>query len=297
MRTADFLKVVLAAVLWGGGGVVGVALSRHSDIPPMSVAMWRMLVGGLSLVLFLWWRGGLRPGTLHAQAWRRIILTGALTAAFEALYFGALSLSSVGLATLIGIGSAPLFSVILGWVFRGERPSRAATLALGLAFAGLSLLLAGSFDLGSNGLWGGVLAVGNGATFAALTAVNRTAVVGLGPIPLTAYSFTLGGVLLVPVAAVGGLAAASDATGWGLIVVLGVAITAVAYVAYLGGLSTVPPFVATMVALLEPLVAALLGAILLAERIGLWGIVGAACLGAAVLLLRPRGEQPQVATT
>nr|WP_255633391.1 DMT family transporter [Demequina sp. TTPB684] len=159
-----------------------------------------------------------------------------------------------------------------------------------LALTGLALLLSGSLQLGVNGLLGGLLAVANGATFASIAVLNRNPVRGLDPIPLTAIGFTFGGVLLIPVALLAGLGTASDAGGWALVVVLGVAMTAVAYAAFLTGLRSVPPFVATIVTLLEPLVATVLGVVVLAERLGPSGMVGAAALGAAVVLLRPRRQ-------
>ncbi len=297
MRTRDFFAVVLAAVLWGSGAVVGALLTRNEGIQPLSVAMWRMLVGGLALLAVVVVVPRLRPQALGAQAWRRIAATGALTALFEALYFSAISLSSVGLATLIGIGSSPFFAAVLDWVFHRVRPTRRTVVALVLALVGLGLLLSGSLQLGDNGLLGGVLAVANGATFAGIAVLNRKPVQGLDPIPLTAIGFTCGGVLLIPVAAVWGIDVARDATGWALVLVLGIALTAAAYAAFLTGLRSVPPFVATIVTLLEPLVATVLGVIVLAERLGPSGMVGAAALGAAVMLLRPRRQEPQLATT
>lgn len=280
MRTRDFTFVGLAAVLWGAGGVLGLEQSRHAGIHPLSVAMWRMLVGGLSL-------------RLSRAAWRRILISAALTAAFEALFFTALTLSSVGLTTLIGIGSAPVFVALSDWVFRRESPHARATAALVLALLGLALLMSGSLDAGEHGLWGAVLALANGAVFAAITVVNRVPVAGLSPVPMTAIVFSIGGVLLVPVAAIPGLGMATDVAGWSLTLVLGIVVTACAYVAYLSGLRTVTPFVATIVALLEPVIAAVLGAIVLGERLGPSGIVGGAALGAAVVLLRPQRDESE----
>lgn len=292
MRNRDFLFVTLAAALWGAGGVLGLELSRHSAIHPLSVAMWRMLVGGLSLVVFQAVRGRLTFRFSRA-AWRRILISAVLAAAFEALFFTALTLSSVGLTTLIGIGSAPVFVAISDTVFRRERPQARTVAALALALVGLSLLMAGSLDLGEHGLWGAALALANGAVFAAITIVNRVPVPGLAPVPLTAIAFSIGGLLLVPIAAIPGWGVATDVAGWALTLVLGVVITACAYVAFLTGLQTVPPFVATIVSLLEPVIAAVLGAIVFGERLGPAGIVGGAVLGATIVLLRPERDESE----
>lgn len=290
MRNRDFSLVTLAAVLWGAGGVVGLELSRHAGIHPLSVAMWRMLVGGLSLVALEVARRRFTLA-LGKPAWRRIAVTALLTAAFEALFFTALTLTSVGLTTLIGIGSAPVFVALSDAVFRRERPRPRALLALALALAGLVLLMSGSLAVGEHGLLGAGLALVNGAVFAAMTIVNRVPVPGLDAVPMTALVFTIGGALLIPIAAIPGLGVATDAKGWALTLVLGIAITACAYVAFLTGLQTVPPFVATIIALLEPVIAAVLGAVVLGERLGPAGILGGAVLGATVVLLRPEREE------
>lgn len=290
MRTRDFVFVVVAATLWGAGGVVGVELARHADIHPLSVAMWRMLVAGLFLVAVQAVRGKLTFRYGRA-AWVRILATAALTASFEALFFTALTMASVGLTTLIAIGSTPVFVAIYDWVVRRETPGIRTLVALALALGGLVLLLSGSLTLGGNALLGAVLALVTGASFAGISVVNRVPVAGLEPVPLTAFAFTIGGALIVPFAAIPGLGAPTDAVGLGLTLVLGIAITACAYVAYLAGLRTVPPFVATIVALLEPVIAAVLGAIVLGERLGPSGFVGGAALGAAVVLLRPQRDE------
>lgn len=292
MRTRDFMAVVAAAVLWGTGGVVGLELADHASMHPLTVAMWRMLVGGLTLVLWLAVRGRLHLRFGRA-AWIRILLTGGLTALFEALFFSAISLASVGLATLIGIGSAPVFVALFDWLVRKERASRLTLGALALALGGLGLLLSGSLTVGGNAMLGAGLALANGATFATITVVNRVPVPGLAPVPLTGLGFTAGGLLLIPVAVIAGFSVPDDVVGWGWTLLLGIAVTAVAYVAYLTGLRTVPPFVATIVTLLEPLVAALLGALVLGERLGPRAMVGGAALGAAVVLLRPQRDEPE----
>jgi DME family drug/metabolite transporter len=81
--------------------------------------------------------------------------------------------------------------------------------------------------------------------------------------------------------------------GWAFAVAVGVLSTALAYVAFLTGLKTVAPFVATIVILLEPLVATVLGAVVLGEQLGPVVIIGGLVLGSAVVLLRPQRDEPE----
>ncbi len=283
--------MVAAATLWGFGGVLGTMLGDHAGIGALSIAMWRMLVAGLALLAYLAARGALRM--LTGPALRRAMVTGALTALFEACFFSAIAASSVGVATLIGIGSAPVFVALWDWWRTRVRPPATTVAALVLALGGLAALLGGSLNAGGSGGWGAVIALAAGASFAAITVVNRGEVEGLGPVEHTAFAFTLGGIILVPAAAFAGLGAASDAYGWVLTIGMGVGVTALAYVLYLGGLRTVPPFVATVVSFLEPLVAAVLASIVFGERLGWSGIVGGIALAAAIVLLRPQRDEPE----
>jgi len=293
MRPRDFLFAIAAAFLWGGGGVVGLLFGEHVGLTPLGIATWRMGVAGIALLGYLAIVGRLRPRSWTHAMWWRMIVTGALTAAFEAAFFTAVELASVGLATLIGIGSAPAFVAAYDAVTTRRRPPRLHLAALGLALAGLALLVGGGAGQGSDVAAGAAIALFTGAAFAAITIVNRAPLPGLGPIALTGGSFAAGALLLAPFATIGGLAFPADTRGWLLAIALGVGITALAYVFFLASLATVPAFVATITTLLEPLIGAVLGAIVLGERLGVSGIVGGALLGTAVVLLRPQRDEPE----
>lgn len=290
-RGSDFGLVILAACLWGASGPVGKLLGDHAHLHPLAVAMLRMAVGAVALLGYLAARGRLRPGGVSARGWRRIGLTGAFSALFEASFFSAIHLTSVGFTALIAIGSTPVMVALYTAVETRRRPGARLVAALALALAGLALLLSGSLDAGSQALAGAGLALLTGAAFAGVSIANREPVPGLGPVALTGWAFAVGTVLVMPLALAAGLSLPSDARGWALLSLLGVAFTAGAYIAYFLGLRTVPATAATVLTLLEPLVAALLGAWLLGERLGWPGAAGGALLGAAVVLLRPRRER------
>jgi DME family drug/metabolite transporter len=161
---------------------------------------------------------------------------------------------------------------------------------MGLALVGLALLLGSPGGGGARAGLGLGLALGSATAFAAMTLLNSRPVPGLEPLALTAVSFSLGGLALLPFAAVigGGLVAPRGVAGWALIAFLGVVPTAAAYGAYFTGLQRVPATTAAVLALLEPLTAAVGAAVLLDERLGVAGAAGAALLAGAVVLLRPR---------
>jgi len=308
MRPRDFGLVVLGAVLWGTGGLAGATLAADG-IGMLAVATARLAVGGgvLLAALAVARRLGRLRGSLPAR--RRVLLTGLLAAVYQACYFLAVSWTSVSVATLVALGAAPVLVASATAVRRRRVPGGRTVLAVVLALAGLALLV-GVSDSGSPAGVG--LALVAAAAFATLTLVNRQPVAGLDPLTLTGASFSLGALLLAPAAIVAGVAAAPATGGgggdllaaalptllpagpsaWLLVAYLGIGPTALAYGAYFAGLRTVPATTASLLALLEPLTAALGAALLRDERLGTAGLVGAALLATAVVVLRPRRRSP-----
>jgi DME family drug/metabolite transporter len=208
-----------------------------------------------------------------------------LAAQFQACYFTAVSLSSIGLATLVTIGTAPI--VVTGVEVARGRARRGAPATAVLALLGLGLLVglpeAGPDPLAATS--GAAAAVLAGSGFAVMTLIAARPVPGLDPTVAAGVAFFAGGLLLgIPLAAAGALTVPTTAAGLGLLVLLATIPTALAYMAYFGGLRVgASAGTAAVLALVEPLTAAVLAAVVLGERIGLIGTVGALMLALAVL--------------
>jgi drug/metabolite transporter, DME family len=289
---SSFALVITGAVLWGTGGVAGAALAGVAGFPPVTVAAARLGVAGLALLLVLAAVGRLTVPRGRGVA-GRLVLVGGLAAAYQAAYFAAVDRVSVSVATFVALGAAPVLVAVATAVRRRRRPPRVVLVALVLAVAGLALLTAGSpgSSVGASpGLVVGVLlALGAAAAFAAMTLVNRRPVPGLSPIAMTAGSFTLGGLLLLPWALLGaGAVPDVPVQGWLLVAFLGLVPTAAAYAAYFTGLRGVQATSAALVALLEPVTAAVLAALLLGDRLGPVGLLGGLLLVSATAVVAPR---------
>ena len=291
------LFLILSGLLWGTGGLTGTELGRVTGLSALAVAAYRLLAGGGLIVVFRYaagrragrrWPAG--PGS--RAAWTRVAVTGLLAAAFQGCYFSAVSLTSVSLATLVTIGAAPVIvQVVERLRGRGRRGAARTTV---LALCGLGLLV----GLPSGGFgYSAVLASAGLATlaaagFATVTVIGASPVPGLDDLTVTGFGFTLGGLVLLPFAALSGLAFRPGPTAIALLIALGTGPTAVAYTLYFRGLRGAPPGTAALLALLEPLTATVLAALLLGDRLSVPGMAGAVLLLAAVvqtaLLAAPR---------
>ena len=89
----------------------------------------------------------------------------------------------------------------------------------------------------------------------------------------------------LPIALAGGLTLNYPAEGWALLVYLGLVPTALAYWLFLHALRTVPPTIASILTLLEPLTSAILAALIFHESLRPLGWAGAALLLGALLVL------------
>jgi drug/metabolite transporter, DME family len=280
---SGLLYLIMSGLLWGTGGLTGTLLGRAAGLSALAVAAGRLTAGGLLIVVFLTVTG--RGWPSGRAAWTRIVVTGFLAAAYQSCYFMAVSLTSVALATLVTIGTAPV--IVLGAErVTGRRTGRLAVVAAGLALTGLGLLVglpsgfAATRVLASAGL--AVLAAGG---FAAITLTGTRPVPGLDELTVTGFGFTIGGLALVPLAAAfGGLSFRPSLAAVGLLIALGTGPTAIAYTLYFRGLRTAAASTATLLSLLEPLTGAVLAAIILGQRLSGTGIAGAVVLMIAVML-------------
>ncbi len=140
------------------------------------------------------------------------------------------------------------------------------------------------------------LAVLAATGFATLTLISARPVAGLDDLTATGFGFALGGLILLPVAAVfGGLGFTPGPATLGLLAALGTGPTAVAYTLYFRGLRTAPAGTAALLSLLEPLTGTVLAAVILGDRLGASGIAGAVILAAALVLAGVAGGRGRAA--
>jgi len=287
---APLLCLVVAGLLWGTGGLTGTLLGRAAGLPPLSVAALRLLAGGGLIVAFRVIPGRRWPS--GRAAWARVAVTGLLAATFQAAYFSSVSLTSVSLATLVTIGATPVI-VLAGELLLGRRRlDRSGVMRTALALAGLGLLVglpAGGYGADAV-LESAGMALLAAAGFAVLTLAGAVPVPGLGEETVTGLGFTLGGLILLPLAAAaGGLAFRPTAAALGWLAALAVGPTALAYTLYFRGLRGAPASTGALLSLLEPLTATVLSVAFLGNRLSPTGIAGAVLLAAAVIsTARPR---------
>ncbi|HKG50012.1 MAG TPA: EamA family transporter [Actinomycetales bacterium] len=266
--------VVLAASLFG---TIGTARVLGPAAPAAGVGALRMLGAGLLLALL--------ARRCPAESWRaearrpHTLVAGLGQALFQLTFLAAVVSTGVAVGTLVAIGSAPLLA---GLVSRRVSPAWAVATAVSVCGLTLLVLEGGGARLSATGV---ALALGAGASYAGYTlATARALDDGAEPAVTAAVAFCLAGAVLLPALAVTDLRWLASASGLAMVAYLALVPTVLAYRIFTAGLRGIAPATASTLALAEPVVATVLGVVVLGEQLGLLGWVGAALVLAGLVL-------------
>ncbi len=289
-------QVLIAAILFGTTGTAQ-ALGPDGSTP-MTVGASRILIGGSLLAAMALAAGGFRGRWPLGQ----VLLAGAGVAVYQLAFFQAVADTGVAVGAIVAIGSGPVFAGILERVLDGAWPGRTWFIATALATTGVAVLSLASATDASLSAGGIGLALVSGLGYATYTIVaKRLLRLGHTPVAVMGASFGLGAVLLLPVLLLGDTAWLHTPDGLALALYLSIVPTALAYSLFARGLRSLDASEVTTLVLAEPLTATVLGVVVLDERVGAGGLLGAVLIlaGLAVLALprRPRLRQTTAGTT
>ncbi len=278
--TARF-QVLLASLCFG---TTGTAQALGPDgLAPAAVGAGRILVGGALLLMVALISQGL-PSLTQLPRGPLAIAAGAV-ATYQLAFFAAVADTGVAVGTIVALGSAPALAGGIEWAIQGRAPARGWAMATALACAGVAMLALAGTDAAIS-LPGVMLALAAGASYAAYTlAAKRMLTAGHKPETVMAGAFGLGAVVLLPVLLATGAGWLAQPGGAALVLFLGIVPTALAYLLFAHGLRRLSAGETATLTLAEPLTAALLGVIVLSERMSAPAALGAALILSGLLVL------------
>jgi drug/metabolite transporter (DMT)-like permease len=280
-------SAALAAVLFGAS-VVAVRVAVR-DVPPVSLAVLRFGQGALLLAAVLL---VVAPERLRTR-WKRLRLFALLGSVLFVLFPLTFNIglqyteASRGAAML---ASMPIWSALLGRI-AGERLTRRQVAGVGLSVLGIALaFVEPGRVLGGDAmsLVGDGLLLLTGLLGAVYGLVAKRVLTADSPATITTYAMAFGTVLLLPAAIAEGMfpaIAGMDRQLLGVVVFLGVLGGAAAFWLWTWALSRLTPTRVAVYVNLNPIVAALLGVVLLGERRSGLFVLGFAAVVTGVLLV------------
>ena len=283
-------RLAFAALLGGNlalaFGPLFVRLANvDGGVGPVAAGFWRLALAAPLLLLMT--RATRQPIGRLAPGMLVIIATGGFffAADLASWHLGILK-TKLANATLLG-NTASLIFPLYGFLIARAWPSRTQALALILAAAGGALLMGRSYDLSTQNLIGDLLCLLAGVLYTFyLISIDRargslqawpvlTLSTIAGILPLLAFAWALGETIWPQSwGALIGLALFSQVIGQGLLVY---------------AMGHVRPLVTGLAFLTQPVVAAAAGWIIYGEGLAALDWIGAALVGAAMVLVRKPG--------
>jgi drug/metabolite transporter (DMT)-like permease len=183
--TAKLLLVVLC-VVWGvTWPIMRIALS---EVPPFTMRTTSTLAGGLALfgVAFFMRRNMQLPGL---KGWLHVAIASLLNVASFSVFSTFAQLSAPTSRVAILSYTMPIWTVVLAWLFLGERPARMQSIAIGLCIVGLAILI---YPLTASGVpIGVVLALATGVSWGAGTIYLKWARIDADPMAIAFWQIVV----------------------------------------------------------------------------------------------------------
>ena len=290
-----YAQLVLVAIMWGGTFIAGRIAAAQMSAP--MAALWRYVIATVALLAlaFAIERGLPR---LSRRQWVGVCLLGATgVTAYNLFFMFGMETVSASRGSLI-IATVPAATLLGGALFLREPLTLRRVAGVLIALLGVAVelghgnplvLFGGHAGIGEAALFGCVLA------WAAYTLIGKRMLVGLSPLAATTYAALTGTAMLAVICAVNGDLALPQATsrGWMALAYMGVFGTAIAFVWFYDGVSTIGPARSMVFVNLVPLFAIAFAMLLLGEELEISMVAGAALVIAGVFIInRPDRAEP-----
>jgi len=271
-NAAALVALHAAVLLFGFAGLFGKWLA----LSPVLIVLGRTAIAALALGILRRHAGERAPFDV------RLTANGVVLALHWVSFFAAIQVSTVAIG-LLGFASFPLFTLLAERVFLARRLRRREGMTAVLVTAGLALLVP-EFSIANPVVQGLGWGLVSGFTFALLVVMNRRWASTRSATDIAFWQNLLAAAALLPfVGTSPGALGAIGAREIALLVVLGLACTALAHTLFIGALSAVTAHTASIVTALEPVYGTALAFAFLGEVPGPRTLAGGALIVAAAV--------------
>lgn len=276
------LSLLGAMILFGTIGI----FRKYIPLPSGMLAMARGLIGAAFLLVFIYARGGRVSREAVGKNTRVLVLSGACIGVNWILLFEAYRYTSVAVATLCYY-MAPIFVILASPFLLGERISVRKGICVAAALAGMVLVsgVVGTGVSGAGELRGVALGIGAAALYATVILLNKR-LHGISAFDRTVVQLAVAGGVLVPYVLLTGEMTGVSVTAFAVVMlaVVGIIHTGIAYAMYFGSIEHIKAQTVALLSYVDPIVALMLSALVLGEKMDIWQMIGAALVLCATII-------------
>ena len=282
------MAILFAAVLWG---TTGVAASFAPDISPLGIGAFAMGVGGMMQAALA--HRKLKANLANLLQQKALLLLSAWALAIYPLaFYSSMRMAGVAVGTVVSIASAPLFAALLECFFsKAFHLTKRWLISVLIGLIGIALLAYGEPHTSALGtevatnlkeqaaqqrqLWGIALGLLAGLTYAFYSWAARTMIdKGVHSQAAMGSIFGLGAMVLLPSLFFTGDNLFSSPTNALVALYMAVIPMTLGYIAFGYGLRHIKASSASLLTLMEPVVAAILAVLIVGEVISPVGWFG-----------------------
>ena len=172
--------------------------------------------------------------------------------------------------------TAPVFIILIQLIFYRHRPKPSEITAVSITLLGMLLFFAGRLDGG--GMWGNLLAIASGLSFAGVFVFNKRP--DTKPEHSLFLGFIINAVIGMPFVF---FQTTADPVAWGAVIFLGVVQVGLAYVFFSLGIKKTPALLACLITALEPVLNPVWVALATGETPGIFAVTGGAVIVVTVI--------------
>ncbi len=275
---------------------------KMSELGPQAIAFWRLAfaVPVLGVWLLIEQRRSraaasapsASPSASPARRWRILALAGVFFAGDLAFWHAGIKITTAANATLLA-NLTPILVALAAWALFKERITVRFVIAAAVALGGAVLLTAANVQFAPERLTGDLLSALTAFWYAAyLLAVRAARVQGAGTASVMFWSTLTAAPLSLGIALVAGERLLPETlAGWAPLVALGVVVHALRQGGIAFGLGRTPAPLASLIILVQPVVAAAAGWILFGEAFVTLQWFGAGLVLAGIYIAQRTGPR------
>lgn len=275
------IMLILSMIIFGTIGI----FRRYIPVSSASLAMIRGFIGMLTMLLVI----GIKCTKIDFNLVKKhlviLILSGAFIGINWILLFESYNYTSIAVATLCYY-MAPVFVMILSPIFLKERLTVRKVICIIVALVGM-VFVSGILvpSEGETDFRGVLFGLGAAAFYATVILLNQK-LKELSAYDKTIFQLGSAAIVILPYVLVIGNTGFGELNLFaiGMILVVGIVHTGIAYALYFGSMSKVPAQTVALFGYIDPIVAILLSAVFLSEPMGVNEVIGTVCILCATIV-------------
>ena len=276
-------------------GVIAISfaatLIRLTEAPAIVTAAYRMVFA--SLIILPIWLGSLRKNSLHLTGgdWLKIISAGFFLALHFGLWITSLEMTSIA-SSVVLVTSHPVFVAIASWIIFKEHISRRIVAGIVIALAGVMIVNLTGLDTTGSSVYGNLMAIGAAAAMGSYLLVGQGLKNRMKTIDYLQLVYSFSALFLVAAVFVSGETLLGyPIQVYGMLLLLALVSQVIGHSCLNIAVRLIPATFVSVAILGEPVLASVLGVVVLHEIPGIWEITGGLIiLGGIIIVLTQRHD-------